>query len=403
MRREWILQISIIGLAVCLISISVGIAFSITPLYITSVLGFTVGSVGIIEGVTEALAQGSKLLSGILSDYFKKKKPLLIFGFLLAAISKPLFILANGFSLILASKVLERLSNGIMATPRDTYVVEIAPAKYKSTCLSVIMSFKFIGVIAGSLLTTLFLYLTQNNYLLIMWIGFGLSVLALSILMFYMKEPLVATPVPQSAPISSSKFIKMQLSEIKLLPPYFWLIVLIAAIFMCSRFSESFIILYIEFLGGPKTLCASIIAIENIISVLSCVPIGYLSDRLNRPAILGISIFAHCLAHLCLILADSVSIGLIGVILWGIQRASSQILFISLIADVTPKHVLGTAVGIYYLAAGVTSLIAGIIAGWLGDHVSFKAIFVFGFSMATTSLLLFTACHRPQKRQLAVL
>ncbi len=395
-NRSWIIQICAIGIAICLGSFSVGIIFSISPLYITSVLGITIASIGILEGITEALAQLSKLASGVFTDYFKKKKPLLVFAFLMSALSKPIFILAGGFNLILTSKLIERLSNGLMATPRDLYVVDIAPPKRKSSCLGIIMTFKFLGIIGGSLLSAYLIYLTNNNYTLIMWVGFALSMLAVIILILFMRD--VERPNDES--LQSKKRV-INWSEIKSMNKYYWFILFIATIFMATRFSEAFIILYMNYLNCPTEICASVIAIQNLTSFITCAPIGYVSDRIGIPITLAITILIHCLANFCFLIADGLLLGLMGVVLWGIQRAASQILFISLISNVVDQKILGTAIGIFHLITGVAALFASIIAGWLATNSSFESLFNFGLSVSLFSLVVFVIYHYFPKKVFA--
>ncbi|MCE5293988.1 MAG: hypothetical protein LLF94_05185, partial [Chlamydiales bacterium] len=142
-RLGWLpAEIWPVTIANMLIAISTTMTFSVSPFYITAVLGISMFSMGAMEGFTEGLSQLSKLFSGITSDYSRKKKPTLLFGAFLTAISKPFFILATGSMGVVTSKILERVSNGVISTPRDAYVADIATSQTRGACYGIMMTGK---------------------------------------------------------------------------------------------------------------------------------------------------------------------------------------------------------------------------------------------------------------------
>lgn len=370
-----------VSVAIGLMAISVSMTFSISPFFMTNVLGLSLLSLGAIEGLAEGLAQISKLFSGVSGDYFKRKKPTLMVGFLLSIVSKPFFILANGAGLVIVSKVLERISNGVMSTPRDAYIAEVAPEDNRGTCFGLMMSFKTGGCVAGSLLIAGLLFLTEN-YRLLLWLGFGASVLSVIVLSIFMKEKIQYEPKTHKP-----KHHKLKLSEFKKLNFNYWSLLLVAMVYMCARFSDGFLILRMKELGGSAALCASIIGIFNAVSLLCCIPIGRLSDKFDRSKVLYFSIVTLVLSNLCFITAEGVAVAMVGVIFWGAQRGTSQILFTAMISDEAPKEIMGTAIGIFFITTGLMSLVAGAVAGYVAD-VSLSFAFVFGAGMALASMLL---------------
>src|SRR5690349_8782501 len=148
------LEIWVLTFANLLVSVASTMTFSLSPLFITTVLGLSVFSMGAMEGFAEALSQISKLSSGISSDYFQKKKPSLMLGIFLAALSKPFFILANGPFSVVISKILERISNGVIATPRDAYVADICVPSKRGAAYGVMMTGKAIGCVIGPLIVS---------------------------------------------------------------------------------------------------------------------------------------------------------------------------------------------------------------------------------------------------------
>ncbi len=367
-----------ISTAIMLISISSLMTFSITPFYMTEVLGVSFLAIGAIEGFAEGFSQIMRLFAGMTGDYLKRNKPTLMVGFILATISKPLFILANGVSMIVISKLIERLSNGLMATPRDAFVSSSAPEGKKGQCLGLLMTMKTIGCTIGSLLIGALLLFT-DNYMLLLWIGFIVCFIGIFVLGKYVKEN---KSIYSQNNVKKEKF---KLSELKKLGPGYWTIIIIAAIFMAARISDSFIVLRFKELGGSTAVCASLLGIFNLVSAFCCYPIGYLSDKFPRHKLLAISFCALVLSHLTFSYASNTSVGMIGVLLWGVQRGTSQVLITSIISDIVPRHIIGTSIGAYCLLTGIVAFSSGVIAGKLADA---SLIFAFQYGVILSFLAL---------------
>src|SRR6516162_6356546 len=84
-----------LGFVSLFIDISSEIIHSLLPVFLVTVLGASTLSVGFIEGIAEATAQVTKLFAGAISDWIGKRKPLILAGYGLAALTKPLFPLAS--------------------------------------------------------------------------------------------------------------------------------------------------------------------------------------------------------------------------------------------------------------------------------------------------------------------
>ena len=125
----------------------------------------------------------------------------------------------------------------------------------------------------------------------------------------------------------------------------------------------------------------------NIFSFLFCLPVGKLIDNYKKLPLLAVCFIILTLAHLCLSLSEGLSLALLGMVLWGIQRGTSQLLFMALIVDKVPASLLGTALGFFYLISGISALFAGSMAGWLSQHAMQDA-FIYGSWVSSLSLIL---------------
>lgn len=372
-----------LSLAVMLVAISTSMTFSISPIYMNKVLGLTFVSIGIIEGVAEGLSQVSKLLSGVIGDYFRKKKPPLVIGFILAALSKPVFIFANAASWIMVSKVMERISNGVTATPRDAFISELSTKSNRGFSFGLMMTLKTVGCSVGSFLIAGLLYLT-DDYRTLLWIGFFPCLAAVYLIVAHLREDKHHKQDKQE--IAAKEEQRLHFKDMKLLNNGYWVFLGIATLFMLARFADGFLILRMQKLGASEQLCAAIIGIFNAVSALCCFPIGHISDRFDRSKILYFSFIMLLFSHLAFGFGTNVGWGLVGVLFWGAQRGTSQILFSAIIAEAVPARIIGTALGLFNLTSGLAAVFSGWFAGQIADK-NLQFPFIVGAVISGISLL----------------
>ena len=109
-------------------------------------------AIGLIEGAAEATALIVKVFSGVLSDYWGKRKPLAVLGYGLGALSKPLFALAGGAGLVVAARLIDRVGKGIRGAPRDALIADIAPPAVRGAAFGLRQSLDTVGAFLGPLL-----------------------------------------------------------------------------------------------------------------------------------------------------------------------------------------------------------------------------------------------------------
>ena len=117
----------VLGLVSLLMDISSEMIHSLLPLFMVGTLGASALVVGLIEGLAEATALIVKVFSGVLSDWWGKRKGLAVAGYALGALTKPLFALAPGTGLVLAARLIDRVGKGVRGAPRDALVADLAP------------------------------------------------------------------------------------------------------------------------------------------------------------------------------------------------------------------------------------------------------------------------------------
>jgi MFS family permease len=377
-----------LGTAMLLINISVIMVYSLNALFLSAVMGISSIWIGLLEGTIEALSSFMKLFSGVLSDYLKRRKNIMLIGYALTVISKPLVGISSNFTSVFISRIIERVGNGMQSTPRDALVGDVAPPKFRGACYGLQRSLGVIGSITGTLLAMVAMLYTTNNFQLVFLLASIPAAIALGILYFAVKEPKHAHYANDIKISNNKERHPIHVSDLKRLGKDYWGLMIVVAIFMLARVSETFIVLdAVKNFGLPKSYASSIMTLYNITYCLCSFPIGLISDRIGRYSLLVTGIITLMIADFLIALAPNLPTLFIGVLFWGCQLGISQNIFASLIADLAPEDLRGTGFGVFYLISGISTIAAGASAGTISHLYGEGAVFLLSLSVAGLSLL----------------
>jgi len=366
-----------LGFVSLLMDISSEIIHALLPVYLVTVLGASMLTVGFIEGIAEATASITKVFSGAISDWLGKRKLLAVIGYGLAAFTKPIFPLASSISWLVAARFIDRIGKGIRGAPRDALVADIAPAHLRGASFGLRQALDTVGAFLGPALAIGLMWLTANSFQAVFWFAVLPAFLAVGLLVFAVHEPRRPSGLREvRAPLS--------LSELMRLGSAYWGVVIIAVVFSFARFSEAFLILQAQSVGLPVMLVPMVLVLMNVVYAAAAYPAGVLSDHFNRITILGVGFGILVVADLILAFTSGIAGVAAGVALWGLHMGFTQGLLASLIADTAPPELRGTAYGIFNLLVGLALLVASILAGALWDSVGSQATFL--ASAALTAL-----------------
>ena len=369
-----------LGFVSMLMDISSEMIHALLPVYMVTVLGTSTLAVGLIEGIAEATASITKVFSGALSDWLGKRKFLAALGYGLAAFTKPIFPLAPSLDWLVAARFIDRIGKGIRGAPRDALVADIAPPELRGASFGLRQSLDTIGAFIGPLLAIGLMWLTMNHFQTVFWIAVIPAFLSVGVILFAVKEPERPGEIRR---------VRMPLrrEELGRLGASYWWVVAIATVFTLARFSEAFLILRAQSIGLSLALTPIVLVIMSLVYSLSAYPIGILSDRIDRVAILILGLLLLVLADLALAFAPGLSTVALGVALWGLHMGFTQGLLSTLIAETAPPELRGTAFGMFNLVTGVALLAASVIAGALWDAVGPQGTFLVGAGFAVLAVI----------------
>lgn len=358
--------------------ISQDVFVPILPLYLTNVLGFDKAFLGAVEGLAAASASIFKIVSGYLSDRFRKNKALIFAGYFLSMVSRPLLAVFTGGAAIAGLRLADGIGKGIKDSPKDVIISHSTEASNRGRGFGVARALDTFGSVAGPLLLFLFLDLWKNEplkYHYILYLTAVPLVATLCILAWKVRDvpdlPRSAAPVP-AAP----------------LPSRFYFFLAIMAVFALGNSSDAFLILRAQNVGVTLLAIPLVYALFNAVYALASVPLGSLSDRIGRERVILLGLLAYALAYLGFGAADRDWQIWPLFAFYGIYYATTQGVAKALIADLVPGERRGRAYGIYNSLLAVLALPASLIAGELWDRAGAAAPFLFGSAVATFAVLL---------------
>ncbi len=372
-----------LGLVSLCMDASSELVHSLLPVFMTAVLGASMVTVGLIEGVAEAIAAFTRVLSGALSDHFRRRKALVVLGYGLALLAKPLFPLATSVAWVSAGRFVDRIGKGIRGAPRDALVADLTAPGERGAAYGLRQALDSIGALLGPLLAVLLMLALANDLKAVLWVAVAPALLAVLVLVTMVHEP--ARPA-----IPGAGRPPFTLAGAGHLPQRFWRIVLLGVVFTLARFSEAFLVLRAHDLGVGLAFVPVIMIVMNLTYATAAYPAGAASDRMGPRGLLLAGMFALVVADLALALAVAPWQAYAGAALWGLHMALTQGLLAALVADAAPAALRGTAFGVFNLMTGIAVLLASVIAGLLWSTFGAAGTFLAGaaFALLATAGLL---------------
>lgn len=374
-RTVWAL-----GLVSLFMDLSSEIIHALLPLFLTTTLGVSVAMVGLIDGFAEATTSISKVFSGYISDRIGRRKPLILLGYGLGALSKPLFALAGSAPEVLGARFADRVGKGLRGAPRDALVADVTPAVIRGRAFGLRQSLDTVGAFAGPLLAIGLMAAFANDMRLVFWVAVIPAILAVLCVIIGVEERIDHS-------VSKPKRPPIAFADLKRLERPFWSVVALGVVFTLARFSEAFLILKASAEGLSLTYAPTVLVAMNVVYALGAYPAGIASDRVSARFLLGWGLVCLILADLVLAMVSGLAGAFGGIALWGLHMALTQGLMAKLVADRAPPELRGSAFGMFNLAAGVAMLISSALAGLLWDRFSANSTFLAGAGFAIFALI----------------
>ena len=379
-----------ISLVSLLNDVSSEIIYPLLPIFLSSTLGASARAIGIIEGSAESISSLLKLFAGYLSDRLQKRKLLVVSGYALATLVRPLLAFANSWQQVMAIRLTDRVGKGIRTAPRDAMIADASMPEQRGIAFGFHRAMDHGGAVIGPLLGYVIVFFLATNsesptageFTVIFLLASIPALAAVLLAIFFMRESRVHETKTADAPKLSLRGFDSNFKRF----------LLVLGLFTLSNSSDSFLILRARDTGVSVALLPLLWAAHHGSKVLSSLLGGDLSDRLGRKRLIvsGWILYAAVYAGFAFV-TNEISIWVLFLI-YGIYFGLVEGAEKALVADLVRPEQRGTAYGLYNLAFGVTvlpaSLLMGSIWDWKGPTTAFLVSAALGSAAALLLLIL---------------
>lgn len=369
------------------------------PLFLVGSLGTSVRMVGLIEGAAEAVAALLKLASGWWSDRVSRRKPLIVAGYTIASVVRPLVALAQTGSQVLAIRLVDRVGKGIRGAPRDALLAASVPVAQRGRAFGFHRAADHAGAVAGPLIALACLQGLGMEVRSVFWVAAIPGALAVLVALVFVRETRgdgAASKViePVAAVVAPADSVQ---SPRPPLPRTFWSGVAPMVLFTLGNSTDAFLLLRASQLGVSTALIPLLWVVLHFVKSASSTPGGALSDKLGRRPLIvaGWALYAAVYAGFALAEAQWHAWALFALygVVFGLTEGSEK----ALVADLVPATHRGTAFGWYHALLGVAALPASVLFGAVWDMWSSRTAFLAGAGIAMLASVWMALQMRPRR------
>ncbi len=364
-----------LALASFFADVSTELLYPVLPVFLTQTLGAGGSIVGLVEGIATATQNVVQGVSGWLSDRFRRRRPIALAGYTVAALAKPLIGLSSAWPGVLGARFLDRLGTGLRSAPRDALVAGSVDEPHRGKAFGLEGLGDNLGAFVGPLLAVFLLSAFRVNLRTIFYVATFPGLLSVC-MMALVRERGRAMGSPSRPDAETPPF-----------PEAYWRYLLVTGLAGIGNSSNSFLILRVRDTGVSLQATILIYAAFNLVAALISYPAGFLSDRVGGRNLLGVSFALFGLAYLGFGVARG-ALPIVSLFLvYGLSQGTVRPVGKALATDFAPQSRHATALGWYNAVTGLSGLIASLVAGQLWDRVGHAAVFFYGAVFAAGGLL----------------
>ena len=365
-------QVRLLAFASLLNDTASEMIYPLLPVFLTSVLGATPVTVGVIEGAADGLASILKYVAGSLSDRLPRRKPLVVGGYALAAASRALIAVAGRWPAVLTARLIDRTGKGIRSAPRDAIIADVTPAEDRGRAFGFQRALDHTGAVLGPLLALLFLNVIHIPMRTLFMIAVVPGAVGVAMLLLFLREE----PHAQKKPSNPGT------QQPGNLPSNFWLAITAISLFSLANSSDAFLILQAHAAGVSTAMLPALWAAHHVIKSLFSTRAGALSDRIDRRRLLIVGWLFYAAIYAVFPFARSLTFFVVLFVLYAIPGTLSEGAERAWISDMVPAEARGRSFGVYYLANGLCVLAGTVLFGEIYQHVTPQAAFWTGAGLA---------------------
>ncbi|HEY3363500.1 MAG TPA: MFS transporter [Symbiobacteriaceae bacterium] len=352
----------------------------VLPLFLVNVLGAPIRAIGLIEGLAETTASLMKALSGWLSDRMGRRKPLMVLGYSLSNVLKPLLGFTAGWGQVLTIRVADRFGKGVRGAPRDALIADSTEPAERGRAFGLHRAMDTIGAAIGPLMAFAILQKWPEQYRHVFWWAIVPGLLAVVAVLFVRES---GSGVAKTGPVLRNWSLSLGA-----LSPRLRRFILVGVLFAVGNSSDAFLILRAQNLGLATALVPLAYFAFNASYAVLSYPLGALSDKVGRKPVMVGGFAAFAVIYFGFGWAMKAWMAWPLFLFYGLYYAGTEGIQKAYITDHADPERRGTAIGVYNALTGLMALPASFAAGLLWDSVGPWAPFYLGSVTAAVSALL---------------
>lgn len=361
-----------LGAVSFLTDVSSEMIYPLLPLFLAGTLGVSAGVIGVVEGAAESTAALVKLASGWWSDRVRRRKPLVVAGYIVASVARPLIAIAQSATQVLLIRVSDRVGKGIRTAPRDALIADSVEPASRGRAFGFHRAADHSGAVVGPLVAWALLEHGGVSLRTVFALAAIPAALAVLTVITAVREP---APAPIAATVAPVRLTTD-------LGGRFWAVLGVLFVFTLGNSTDAFLLLRARELGVPAALIPILWAMLHLVKAVSSTPGGALSDRFGRRPLLitGWVLYAAVYLALGSAAAEWQVWALFAVygVYFGLTEGAEK----ALIADMVPAARRGAAFGWFNLAIAAGALPASVLFGMVWDAYGAQVAFGMGASLA---------------------
>ena len=362
--------------------------YPLLPIFLTSVLGVGAGVLGVIEGVAESTASLLKLFSGWISDKLRKRKALILFGYSLAALGRPVIAISRYWWQVAIIRFVDRFGKGVRTSPRDALISLSTAEEVKGKAFGFHRAMDHAGAIIGPICAVILLRFGMSLKNLFAWALLP-GIITILVVFFFVKE---------KKSEAKEKNIEFKFS---LLSKNFKIYLLILVLFTLGNSSDAFLILRAKDAGISTSLIPVLWIVLHFVKMTTSIPGGGWSDKAGRRKVIVSGWIVYALIYLGFGFSTQVFHIWILFALYGVYFGLTEGVEKAFVSDLVGDAFQGTAFGFYHLAVGITAFPSSVFFGLIWQKFGSLAAFSYGAALAGLASILLLILVKEEKNKVA--
>jgi len=369
----------VLGLVSFFTDLSSEMIYPLLPVFLASVLGAGAVSLGIIEGAAETTAATLKVLSGIWSDRVGKRKPLVVAGYTLAGVARPLIGLAQAWPFVLVMRLADRVGKGIRTTPRDALIADVTDPALRGRAYGLHRAMDHAGAVVGPLVAAALLTIGGVTLRHVFLLAAVPAAVVVVLVTAGVKEP--PTQPKMHAPMGFRR-------DWSALGPQFKRFLFVLVVFTLGNSTDAFILLRMADRGIAPEFIALLWSLHHVVKMAANYIGGRLSDRKGRRPMVIAGWALYAAVYLAFGLLQSRTSLVVAFLVYGLYFGLTEPTEKAWVADLVAERLRGTAFGLYNGSIGLAALPASVLFGLLWHRFGVTVAFSTGAALAIVAAIL---------------